>query len=228
MPEVIPKIPRWRGSRHFAEDVFGAALSAGLEPGSAAILTAHASLETGWGEEARGFNLFGIKTSSSQPYYHAATFEYEDGVRVELPPGATKWRAFETLDEGVKGGMDLLANMARYRGAYRALLHGDPQYFAELHQAPARQGKPGWYTAPVAVYYYASCGRLREICEWTGVMVPPAAQLTSAEGRQNALGELGYRTLREAQRELGASVDGIWGPESWTVLTYELIEHRSC
>ena len=109
----------------------------------ASIAIAQAALESGFGEKAKGNNLFGIKAGSS---WHGATIdmathEYINGARL----GETdKFRAYSSMENSMENYGQFLATNARYAqviGAsgkeaadalQRAGYATDPKYAAKL------------------------------------------------------------------------------------------------
>jgi hypothetical protein len=134
----------WPTRAAFIADVSGAFMRQGLAPASAAILTAHVALSTGWGKAADNYRLAGIKLCSGceNQYDYTVVSGTEVVNGVETPKTPMKWRSFSTLDEGAAAVVGLL-RQPRYASAWAMLQAGDPEYFAEV-------GRNGWYTASTA------------------------------------------------------------------------------
>jgi hypothetical protein len=165
MPEVAYFKPDFGGAAGFAHKVYTEILRQGLPPRSAALLTAHMALSTGWGRGAHNYILAGVKAGGrgvcygepgpTYPYVCLCTFEYVGGklasgcadcaslmARDGKPRCKHPFKAYASLAEGVAGVLRTL-RASRYESAYRLLMAGSTAYFAEV-------GRAGWYTAPIS------------------------------------------------------------------------------
>lgn len=142
-----------------------AARALGVTP--VAIL-AQAALETGWGRDTAGNNLFGVKAGSgwSGPSVHALTQEFANGA---WSAGQAAFRAYDSVADSVANYTSLLSG-ARYRDARghgenisafaAALQHSgyatDPHYASKLvavaHSSTMRQAlaAAGWDSSSVS------------------------------------------------------------------------------
>ena len=144
---------------NFAASVAPWAREAGARLGVAPqILTAHAALESGWGQRplrhadgASTHNLFGLKAGGtwSGEVANAATTEYEDGV---AQARSERFRSYPDTASAFRDFTSLLVNNPRYRGALNAgndinayaqgLVRGgyatDPAYAGKLARVAAR------------------------------------------------------------------------------------------
>lgn len=111
-------------------------------PSLLAVLTAHASLETGAGRAMYNYNFGGIKgTGPSGLTASSATREVVDGRSVATRAG---FRAYNSIDEGAHDYVSLLSR--RYPEALQAAAGGDVDGFAHA----LRQG--GYYSATELSY----------------------------------------------------------------------------
>lgn len=172
-------------------------------PNAIAVLMAQIGLETAWGE-CHCYNLGNVKATGDTPWCTFATWEIINGRRVDLAPGdpGARFRAFASLDEGVRFYLDFLRK--RFTHAWPAVLAGDPHEFARLLR------EQRYYTAPLLEY---QAGLQRHFEPW---MEPPLG--TPAQTHE-ALGSLGYGyadldPVREFQRAKGLVVDGVTGPQT--------------
>lgn len=129
------------------------------------ILTAQIRLETGNGQRLWRYNFGNLKaTSINRPYQtlrnvserdasgalHRYQPEGEEGqtTRWDVPPGhpQTRFRAYETAEEGLDDFLGLLRSK-RFRRAWTALAEGNAEaYFRELRKA-------GYFTATFDEYW---------------------------------------------------------------------------
>lgn len=102
------------------------------------LLLAQIALETGWGKHTPGNNVGGIKATTNWkgPQQTLMTTEFENGQykRVLQP-----FRAYNTLEEGIKGYVDFLTQNKRYKGLFGIT---DPYKAADL------MAKSGYATSP--------------------------------------------------------------------------------
>ncbi|HCO18487.1 MAG TPA: hypothetical protein DIT39_02585, partial [Tissierellales bacterium] len=94
---------------------------------SAAIQTAQAILETGWGQSVpsdkytgkKSNNLFGIKQKGNEDYVISNTWEVYNGVTYRID---AKFRAYKDPKESWNDHKALLLNAARYQ-IFRDVMH---------------------------------------------------------------------------------------------------------
>lgn len=145
--------------RAFLDDIAPWAREAAAQLGvSADLVSAHAALESGWGQrpirDAQGrdaHNLFGIKAHSGWRGEHAETLttEFEDGAAVRK---TERFRSYPDYASAFRDYAQLLRNDPRYRAALntggdavafaQGLARGgyatDPAYAAKLARVAAR------------------------------------------------------------------------------------------
>jgi phenylpyruvate tautomerase PptA (4-oxalocrotonate tautomerase family) len=116
------------------------------------VIFSQFGLETGLGKNCYNYNLGNIKARDIPGMdikFMALTGVWEiiNGIRVELKaqdPGSW-FRAFDTLEDGIKYHMKFLNN-SRYNSCWESLEAGDPAKFASVLR------KCGYYTAPESDY----------------------------------------------------------------------------
>lgn len=125
--EFVKKV--WGSVKEVAKD-------AELDP---KMILAQAVHETGWGKFIPKFksgamanNIFGIKADSGWDGKSTVnkTFEVENGI---VKSERAKFRAYESLTEGVKDYVDFVQSNPRYQKAISA--NSGPEYIQELHKA---------------------------------------------------------------------------------------------
>lgn len=159
MPQVAAVLTNWTDRAQFAQDVFDAFVRVGLPPQGAALFTAHSALSTGWGKSTWNWNLAGLKLCSGceDKYNWAELTNAKTGV-------LTKWRAFNSIDDGVQALWNNL-QASRYDSARALLLVGDTEYFAEV-------GRNGWYEEDPATTKAQMLPYLAYISKVVGVAMP--------------------------------------------------------
>ncbi|WP_281886421.1 glycoside hydrolase family 73 protein [Paenibacillus sp. YYML68] len=113
----------------------------------ASITIAQAALETGYGQYARGNNLFGIKAKGSEPQQRSTTSEYVNGRWIQVNEG---FRIYDSWSESIsdhssflrtnpiytRAGFFVYSELLDYKNAARALQTAgyatDPQYANKL------------------------------------------------------------------------------------------------
>jgi peptidoglycan hydrolase-like protein with peptidoglycan-binding domain len=220
MGRVDLEFTQFDNRAHFAETIYKAALGAGLEPAAAEILTAQAAHETNWGlgrhgkypDDCRGMpnnNAFGIKVSPSwdeadKPWSTTMTEEREHG---QMVPARARWRAWPTLEDGVRGAVDFL-DQARYRKALAKLRAGDTSFFEAL-------GRAGYYTGLVSEYVSSSMWRLRKIrsmldvLRWQRALLADDPACLPKFGADGEVGSEVKAALRVYQARHGLPVTGL-------------------
>lgn len=108
------------------------------------VILAHIAHETGHGKHIYNYNVGNIKKTKSDndrhDYVTLPTFEYENGKRKDQP---AKFRAYQSLDEGVKDYLNLIHKNS---AAWNAVERGDPVAFSQALK------QRGYYTAPEKDY----------------------------------------------------------------------------
>ena len=160
------------GPRGFVMAVHKAMMRAGLDDVSSRILTAHSVVSTNWGRGVHNFNFSGMKARRGKPFAvrrscecrvgylnrRASKYKCSDGKGQKC--WSMRWRAYATLDEGVRAFLSAV-RLRRYRRAYELLLLWDTEYFAEV-------GRAGWYSADPERVKLSGERRLRTINRWLG------------------------------------------------------------
>lgn len=163
--QVAAVLTNWADHTAFAEDVYAAFVRIGLPSQAAALFTAHSALSTGWGKSVYNWNLAGLKLCAGceDQYNWTELLGSEDptGQAAKMP---MKWRAFNTIDDGVTA---LWKNLeaSRYDSARAMLLAGDLEYFAEV-------GRNGWYAASPAQMKTEMTANLQYIVKTLGLTMP--------------------------------------------------------
>jgi hypothetical protein len=123
-----------------------------LTPNATAVLLAQWHIETGEGSATSNFNLAGMKCTkpATQQHQFFKTKESNDGGLTLLTVGgrqpANCFRAFATLDDGVRGWLETIAG--GYRETLPFLLAGNGAGWARAIGPTARGKNRSWYTGP--------------------------------------------------------------------------------
>jgi flagellum-specific peptidoglycan hydrolase FlgJ len=108
------------------------------------VILSHIAHETANGKHIYNYNVGNIKKTKSESDLHdyvtLQTFEYEKGKRKDQP---AKFRAYHSLDDGVKDYLNLIHSNP---GAWGAVEKGDPRAFSQALK------QRGYYTAPEKDY----------------------------------------------------------------------------
>ncbi len=103
------------------------------------LIVAQAALETGWGQHVpmtdgkSSFNFFGIKADQRWPghYVERETMEYESN---QFSRQQARFRAYDSMAEGVNDFVDFLKSQPRYRNALQNA-HDDRNFLQALQHA---------------------------------------------------------------------------------------------
>ncbi len=126
------------------------------------LVTRQAYHESNKGQNAPGYNLFGIKAKESEPYVTAMTTEIVDGKPQRVQ---AKFKAYASLDESIADHNRLLEKT--YPTAWEAAQKGDTQGFARGLKQGGKSGTLAYYTDDPDTYAKALEGASR------GPVVPP-------------------------------------------------------
>lgn len=150
----------------------------GSEPArvSLLVLMAQSGLETGLWRKLHRFNFGNAKSPPGDPHRYTmySCSEIDHGVEtVYHPPNPIcRFRAYETIDEGMRDYLDLLS--VRFRPAWAAVRAGDPAAFVESLSAQH------YFTASVVSYKAAVVSLFHEFDHTVPADPPPIHDLASA------------------------------------------------
>jgi hypothetical protein len=127
----------------FVHTMVPALMGRGLSHESAMLFTAHAARETGWGKAIWNNNIGNIKIGST---LRGPWFWMTDARKF-----TDKYRAYDTIDDGLDDDLSLVRNSTRYRKSWAMLQTGDPNWYGQLgldgyYEGPPDPNHPGQHT----------------------------------------------------------------------------------
>lgn len=127
LPGARPSVPVT-----FVHAIVPALERQGLTRTQAVLFAAHLARETGWGRWVRGNNFGNIKRGG----WSGESFQLIDRLGF-----LGTYRAYPSVDEGLRDAVALIRNTPRYRRAWRLLQAGDSRWYGQL-------GLDGYYEGP--------------------------------------------------------------------------------